>query len=209
MLVAGPESESSKDIKHEENSFEFDLFLLEIDRDDKPRSKITATGSCRKEAGTSPDPAGKHRKWKQYSDRKFLDFFPVDFSRFPALSSRNRSEIMGKKSEKFPVRILLPCSSDFRCVSAGTIPYFLTWEREQELIRVAGPELESNDDLKDEENSFLLEICKKIEQDEIDVSSLNKLMKIIKDIRPCKSVIMEICHTIERIDNDVSIEYTI
>jgi hypothetical protein len=53
------------------------------------------------------DPAGKKRerrrilqessgnrwKWKQYSDRKFIGFFPVDFCQFPVLSCRNRPVI--------------------------------------------------------------------------------------------------------------------
>jgi hypothetical protein len=33
-----------------------------------------------------------------------------------------------KKSEDFPVGILLPGSIDFRCFPAATGPYFLTWE---------------------------------------------------------------------------------
>ena len=52
------------------------------------------TGSCRK----APEIAGT---WKQYSERKFSDFFPVNSSQFPAVSSRNRPELSGKKSENF------------------------------------------------------------------------------------------------------------
>jgi hypothetical protein len=44
---------------------------------------------------------GNSRKWKQYSDRKFLGFFPVDSSQFPVLFGRNRSEIIGKNPEIF------------------------------------------------------------------------------------------------------------
>ena len=33
-----------------------------------------------------------------------------------------------KKSRNFPAGILLPCSGDFRCIPAGTVPYSLTWD---------------------------------------------------------------------------------
>jgi hypothetical protein len=58
---------------------------------------ITATGSRR----ILQESTGNSRKWKQYSDRKFVGFFPVDSSQFPVLSSRNRSEIIGKKPKIF------------------------------------------------------------------------------------------------------------
>jgi hypothetical protein len=44
---------------------------------------------------------GNRRKWKQYSDRKFIGFFPVDSCQFPMLSGRNRSEIIGKNPKNF------------------------------------------------------------------------------------------------------------
>jgi len=56
-------------------------------------------GYCRKDAEKSPYPqenTGNHWKWKQYSGRKFFGFFPVDFSKLPVLSGRNRPEITGK-----------------------------------------------------------------------------------------------------------------
>jgi hypothetical protein len=62
-----------------------------------PRSKITATGS-RRILQESP---GNPRKWKQYSDRKFIGFFPVDSCQFPVLSGKNRSEIIGKNPKNF------------------------------------------------------------------------------------------------------------
>jgi hypothetical protein len=34
--------------------------------------------------------------WKQYSDQKTAGFFPAYSCQFPVLSSRNRSEIIGK-----------------------------------------------------------------------------------------------------------------
>ena len=67
-------------------------------------------GSCRKRAEKSPYPVRKHRKWKQYSGRKFFGFFLVNFFEFPVLSGRKRSEIIGKESEKVPTGILLPSS---------------------------------------------------------------------------------------------------
>jgi hypothetical protein len=50
---------------------------------------------------------------------------------FWSISWAFRQELVGnhrKKSEKFPVGILLPRSGDFRCFPAGTGPYFSTWE---------------------------------------------------------------------------------
>jgi hypothetical protein len=50
-----------------------------------------------------------------------LDFFrwiPVNFLCFPAGTGQKSSE----KSEKFPVGILLPLSSDFWCFPAGIGP---------------------------------------------------------------------------------------
>jgi hypothetical protein len=41
---------------------------------------------------------GNSRKWKQYSDQKFVGFFPVDSSQFPVLSDRNRAEIIEQSS---------------------------------------------------------------------------------------------------------------
>ena len=80
-------------------------------------------------------------------------------------------------------------------------------EDKQELIRVdTKMDGGANSDLKEEETSFLVKLCNEVGEDEVDVLSLNKLRKLIKDIRPCKSVVMEILHTIERINNDVSIE---
>jgi hypothetical protein len=60
-------------------------------------SKITATGTRR----ILQESNGNSRKWKQYSDRKFVGFFPVDSSQFPVLSGRNRSEIIEKNPEIF------------------------------------------------------------------------------------------------------------
>jgi hypothetical protein len=94
--------------------------------------------------GKSPDPEGKLRendwKGKPYSGRNFLDFS----GDFPTVSRENsqkmviihqemislRQKMTGihqKKTRRLPVRILLPCSIDFRCFPAGTGPYFLTW----------------------------------------------------------------------------------
>ncbi len=44
---------------------------------------------------------GNSRKWKQYSNRKFFGFFPVNSNQFHVLSSRNRSEIIGKNPKIF------------------------------------------------------------------------------------------------------------
>jgi hypothetical protein len=45
--------------------------------------------------------SGNRRKWKQYSDQKFIGFFPVDSSQFPVLSGKDRSEIIGKNPKNF------------------------------------------------------------------------------------------------------------
>jgi len=60
-------------------------------------------GKTRKSHRILQESTGNSRQWKQYSDRKFIGFLPVDSSQFPELSGRKRSEIIGKKSEKFPV----------------------------------------------------------------------------------------------------------
>ncbi len=52
------------------------------------------TGSCRK----TPEIAGT---WKQYSDRKLSEFFPVDSCQIPVLSGRNRPEIIRKNPKIF------------------------------------------------------------------------------------------------------------
>jgi hypothetical protein len=44
---------------------------------------------------------GNNRNWKQYSHRNLSDFFPVDSGQFRELSSRNRSEIIGKNPKIF------------------------------------------------------------------------------------------------------------
>ncbi len=63
---------------------------------------LDSAGSWRKEAGKSPDPAGKHRK--------FVGFFSGGF----------QSISCGFQQE--PVGILLPRFGDFRCFPAGTGP---------------------------------------------------------------------------------------
>jgi hypothetical protein len=61
---------------------------------------IPATGSCRKDAGKSPYPAGKHRKSLEHGSSipagKFLVFLPVDSCQLPVLSGRNRAKNIGK-----------------------------------------------------------------------------------------------------------------
>ena len=65
-----------------------------------PGRKIRA-GSGRK----APEVTGT---WKQYSNRKIFGFFPMISDRFLLESTGNWSESTGKKSNKFPVGILLP-----------------------------------------------------------------------------------------------------
>jgi hypothetical protein len=71
---------------------------------------------------------GNRRKWKQYSNGNFQNVFPADSSQFSVLSDGKSVGNHRKKSENFPVEILLPCSGDFQCLPAGTGPYFLTWD---------------------------------------------------------------------------------
>jgi hypothetical protein len=72
------------------------------------------SGFCRKDAGKSPDPAGKYWKSLEYGSsipiKKRPDFFrhiPVNFLCFPAGTGRKSSE----KIRKFPIGILLPKKS--------------------------------------------------------------------------------------------------
>ncbi len=60
--------------------------------------------------------------WKQYSDRKFFGFFPMISDRFLRESTGNWQEST-EKNLQFPVGILLPRSSDFRCFPAGYVDF--------------------------------------------------------------------------------------
>ncbi len=57
-VLNSPYMRLSFNLDHADLSFMIITHHLEHD----PMSKITDTGSCRKEAGKSPDPAGKQRK---------------------------------------------------------------------------------------------------------------------------------------------------
>jgi hypothetical protein len=58
-------------------------------------------GKKRKRRRILQESPGNRRKWKQYSDRKFVGFFPVDSCQFPVLFGRNRPEIIGKNPKNF------------------------------------------------------------------------------------------------------------
>ena len=70
---------------------------------------------------------GNNRNRKQYSDRKSIGFFPMNSNHNPVISSGNRWGIYGKKPELFPAGILLPNSSDFQCLPAGSARTVFTW----------------------------------------------------------------------------------
>jgi hypothetical protein len=76
-------------------------------------------GSCRKDAEKPSYPMGKHRKWKQYSGRKFFGYFSGEFLRVPCAFRWETVENHRKKSEKVPAGILLPSSSVFPVRSSG------------------------------------------------------------------------------------------
>jgi hypothetical protein len=69
------------------------------------------------------DPSGKHQKSLEHGSSipagKF-SLFSDDFRPIPVGKHRKLTGIHRKKSEQFPVGILLPCSSDFRCFPAGS-----------------------------------------------------------------------------------------
>jgi hypothetical protein len=52
------------------------------------------TGKKRERHRILQESTGNSRKWKQYSRRKFIGFFPLDSGQIPVLSGRNRSEII-------------------------------------------------------------------------------------------------------------------
>jgi hypothetical protein len=86
---------------------------------------LDPAGSCRKEAGTSPDPAEKPRKSPEVEAVFRPEIYWIFSGEFLSISCAFRQEPVGnhrKKSDKFPVGILLPRSSDFRCFPAGTSP---------------------------------------------------------------------------------------
>ena len=84
-------------------------------------------GSCRKEARKSLDSAGKHRRCPDV-EVVFQSEICRIFSRWILVNFRQESiRNHREKTEKFPVRILLPRSGDFRCFSGGNGPYILTW----------------------------------------------------------------------------------
>ncbi len=59
------------------------------------------TGKKRESHRIPQESNGNSRKWKQYSDRKFVGFFPVNSSQFPVLLGRNLSKIIGKNPTNF------------------------------------------------------------------------------------------------------------
>ena len=76
--------------------------------DDHPRSNIPATGSHMILQERCGKVTGSHRKAPEIAGSgssiptgNLLDFFPVDSDQFPVLSSRNRSEIIGKNPKIF------------------------------------------------------------------------------------------------------------
>ena len=76
-----------------------------------PRTMIPAPGSFRKDAGNSPDPAGKHRKWLEDGSSIPVENCPDFSGGFLPNSCAFRQEATGnhwKKSGKFPTGILLP-----------------------------------------------------------------------------------------------------
>ena len=74
--------------------------------------------------GKAPYPAGKHRKWKQYSGQKFSEFFPNNFRSVPAGNHRKLVGIRPKIPER---NILLSCSVDVRYLPSRSDPCFSTW----------------------------------------------------------------------------------
>ena len=118
-----------------------------MDANTSPSLTRTAHGSCTssqvEDSGDQipKEPAGKRRK-KRWILQEYIGshrnmeavFQPENFRIFSGgfrpvsggkvqESDRNAPE----KSRNFPVGILLPCSGDFRCIPAGTVPYSLTW----------------------------------------------------------------------------------
>jgi hypothetical protein len=79
-------------------------------------------GKKRKSHQILQESTGISRKWKQYSDRKFAGFFSGGFQLIPCAFREEPVRNHRKKSENFPVGILLPRSSDFWCFPAGIGP---------------------------------------------------------------------------------------
>ena len=109
----------------------------------QPRSKIPVTRSRRnlqerdgKNAGSCRNTPEVIGTWKQYSGRKISGFFPVISHQFLAGKHRKVIGMHRKKSRNFQAGILLPCSDDFRCIPAGTVPYSLTWEHRSDCLKV-------------------------------------------------------------------------
>lgn len=93
--------------------------------------KIAAAKTCRKVAVSRRKTREIPQKRKQYSGRKLSGFFSVDSWQLPVLSSKNRSEIIGKKSEKIPARILLPKFAGNQLDPAVSRRRSLTWVKEK------------------------------------------------------------------------------
>ncbi len=79
-------------------------------------------GKKRKSHRILQESTGINQKGKQYSDRKFVGFFSGGFQSISCAFRKEPVRNHRKKSENFPVGILLPRSSDFRCLPAGTGP---------------------------------------------------------------------------------------
>ena len=83
-------------------------YILHESERQNPRSNIPATGSHMILQERCGKVTGSHRKAPEIAGSgssiptgNLLDFFPVDSDQFPVLSSRNRSEIIGKNPKIF------------------------------------------------------------------------------------------------------------
>ena len=86
-------------------------------------------GKRRKKRWILQEYARSHRNMEAVFRPENFGFFPVVSDQFLAGKHRKVIGIHRKKSRNFPAGILLPCSGDFRCIPAGTVPYSLTWGR--------------------------------------------------------------------------------
>jgi hypothetical protein len=87
---------------------------------------ISVTGSCRKDAGKSPDSAGKHWKSLEHGSsipNGLVRWILVNFHCFPVGTGRKSSE----KSRKFPAGILLPQNDRKYREPAVSWPVCSTW----------------------------------------------------------------------------------
>ena len=98
------------------------MYVTQID-DPCLRNRLERTGKMTGSDGNRP---GKRRKNRSSIPAEAFRIFPLISGRFLFERTPSQLEVIDKKSEDFPIGILLLRSIDFWYFLVGTGPYFLT-----------------------------------------------------------------------------------